>query len=127
MEKHPIEGLMETAMHEIKGMMDVNTIIGDPITSPDGSVIIPVSKVSVGFASGGSDFARKHPKDLFGGGSGAGLTINPIAFLVIRGGNVKLLQLSDTGTTAGQVVSAVPNVIEKISELFSKDKKNNKE
>ena len=127
MEKHPIEGLMETAMHEIKGMMDVNTIIGDPITSPDGSVIIPVSKVSVGFASGGSDFATKHPKDLFGGGSGAGLTINPIAFLVIRGGNVKLLQLSDTGTTAGQVVSAVPNVIEKISELFSKDKKNNKE
>lgn len=127
MEKHPIEGLMETAMHKIREMMDVNTIIGDPITSPDGSVIIPVSKVSVGFASGGSDFATKYPKDLFGGGSGAGLTINPIAFLVISGGNVKLLQLSDTGTTAGQVVSAVPNVIDKISELFSKDKKKTQE
>ncbi|MCH5304431.1 MAG: GerW family sporulation protein, partial [Ruminococcus sp.] len=89
---HPINGLMDTTMDKIKQMVDVNTIIGDPITSPDGTIIIPVSKVSYGFASGGSDFpTKKENKDCFGGGSGAGVTIQPVAFLTVYRGEVKLI------------------------------------
>ena len=110
MSEHPIQGLMATAMQKIREMIDVNTIIGDPITTPDGTTIIPVSKVSFGFASGGSDIPTKTPKETFGGGSGAGISINPIAFLIVSGGDVKLLQLNE--------------VVEKVAALFSKkDKK----
>ena len=124
MSEHPIQGLMSTAMQKIREMIDVNTIIGDPITTPDGTTIIPVSKVSFGFASGGSDLPAKVQKDLFGGGSGAGITINPIAFLVVCGGDVKLLQLNDGDTGAiGKAVEMVPEVIDKFAELFSKKDK----
>ena len=124
MSEHPIQGLMSTAMQKIRVMIDVNTIIGDPITTPDGTTIIPVSKVSFGFASGGSDLPAKVQKDLFGGGSGAGITINPIAFLVVCGGDVKLLQLNDGDTGAvGKAVEMVPEVIDKFAELFSKKDK----
>ncbi|MCI8501042.1 MAG: sporulation protein YtfJ [Oscillospiraceae bacterium] len=127
MSEHPIQGLMSTAMQKIREMIDVNTIIGDPITTPDGTTIIPVSKVSFGFASGGSDLPAKVQKELFGGGSGAGITINPIAFLVVGGGDVKLLQLSDGNTGAvGKAVEMVPDVIDKFSELFSKKDKSSK-
>ena len=86
-QEHPIQGMMGTAMQKIREMIDVNTIIGDPITTPDGTVIIPVSKVSFGFGSGGSDWPNKNTaKDLFGGGAGAGISINPLAFLVISNG-----------------------------------------
>ena len=78
--EHPIGSLMDTTMEKIKEMIDVNTIIGEPITSPDGTLIIPVSKVSYGFAAGGSDLpTKKENKDCFGGGSGAGVTIQPVA------------------------------------------------
>ena len=124
MSEHPIQGLMSTAMQKIREMIDVNTIIGDPITTPDGTTIIPVSKVSFGFASGGSDLPAKVQKDLFGGGSGAGITINPIAFLVVCGGDVKLLQLNDGDTGAvGKAVEMVPEVLDKFAELFSKKDK----
>lgn len=124
MSEHPIQGLMSTAMQKIREMIDVNTIIGDPITTQDGTTIIPVSKVSFGFASGGSDLPAKVQKDLFGGGSGAGITINPIAFLVVCGGDVKLLQLNDGDTGAvGKAVEMVPEVIDKFAELFSKKDK----
>ena len=95
MSDHPIEGLMGTTLEKIKQMVDINTIIGDPITSPDGTVIIPVSKISYGFASGGSDFPTKTQaeKTFFGGGAGAGVSINPVAFITICNGNVKLLQI----------------------------------
>ncbi len=120
-EQHPIQGLMGTAMQKIKEMVDVNTIIGEPISTPDGTVIIPVSKVSFGFASGGSDLPTKQPKDLFGGGSGAGITIQPLAFLVVSGGNVKLLQMDTSDNTADKIVNIVPGVLDKIGELFKKD------
>jgi sporulation protein YtfJ len=121
--EHPIQGLMSTAMQSIKEMVDVNTIIGDAITTPDGTVIIPVSKVSFGFASGGSDFQVKQNSDtaLFGGGSGAGISISPIAFLVVTNGNVKLLQVSDASTTADRLIALVPDVIEKVKEMFKKN------
>ena len=115
---------MSTAMQKIREMIDVNTIIGDPITTPDGTTIIPVSKVSFGFASGGSDLPAKVQKDLFGGGRGAGITINPLAFLVVGGGDVKLLQLSDGDTgAAGKAVEMIPGVIDKLTEVFSKKDK----
>ena len=119
-QEHPIQGMMGTAMQKIREMIDVNTIIGDPITTPDGTVIIPVSKVSFGLGSGGSDWPNKNTaKDLFGGGAGAGISINPLAFLVISNGEVKLLQMSFSSNTADKMVNMVPDVIDKISGLVS--------
>lgn len=123
MNDHPIQGLMDTSMGKIKEMVDVNTIIGDPITTPDGTVIIPVSKVGFGFAAGGSDFPSKQPKDLFGGASGAGVSIQPIAFLVVSNGDVRIIQVDNSENTADRFVSMVPDVIQSVSELF-KGKKN---
>ncbi len=123
MSEHPIQGLMGTAMQGLREMVDVNTIIGDPVTTPDGTVIIPVSKVAFGFGSGGSDFPSKTQKDLFGGGTGGGISIQPLAFLVVSGGDVKLLQMDGSTNTADKMVNLVPEVIDKISELFSKPSK----
>lgn len=127
MSDHPIEGLMGNTMDKIRQMVDVNTIIGDPITCPDGTVIIPVSKVTYGFAAGGSDFPTKAPsqKELFGGGSGAGITISPVAFLAICNGEVKMLQVEPFNSPADRVIGMVPEVVEKVSSLFKKtgDKK----
>ena len=120
MSDHPIESMMNTTMEKIKTMVDASTMIGDPITTPDGTVIIPVSKVSFGFGSGGSDWPNKNTaKDLFGGGAGAGISINPLAFLVISNGEVKLLQMSFSSNTADKMVNMVPDVIDKISGLVS--------
>lgn len=122
MSEHPIEGLMATTMTKIREMVDVNTVIGDPVTAPDGTVIIPVSKVGFGFVAGGSDFPKKNPqsKDLFGGGSGAGISIQPLAFLVIQNGDVKILQMDNSRDSADRMVSMVPDVLQKIGELFPK-------
>ncbi len=124
MSDHPINGLMDTTMNKIKEMVDVNTIIGDPITSPDGTIIIPVSKVSYGFASGGSDFpTKKESKDCFGGGSGAGVSIQPVAFLTVFKGEVKLMPIEKYDNTVDRVVGMVPELVDKVSALFKKDKK----
>lgn len=122
MSEHPIQGLMGTTMEKIREMVDVNTIIGDPITCPDGTVIIPVSKVGFGFAAGGSDWPSKQPKELFGGGSGAGVSIQPLAFLVVSNGDVRILQMDNSENTADRVVGIVPDVIQSIGDLFSKNK-----
>lgn len=122
---HPIEGLMDTTMEKIKQMIDVNTIVGTPITTPDGTTIVPVSKVSYGFASGGSDIPSKNAvnKQVFGGGSGAGVSITPIAFIAVYQGEARVLGIDADNSTADRVVSMVPQVIDKISALFKKDKK----
>ena len=123
MTQHPIQGMMDTSMEKIRQMVDVNTIIGDPITCPDGTTIIPVSKVNFGFAAGGSDWPSKQPKELFGGGSGAGVAIQPIAFLVIANGDVKILRIEGGPTsTVDRIVDAVPGVINTITGLISKSK-----
>lgn len=125
MSEHPIQGMMGTTMEKIREMVDVNTVIGDPITCPDGTVIIPVSKVGFGFAAGGSDWPSKQPKDLFGGGSGAGVSIQPLAFLVVQNGDVRILQM-DSGekNTADRMVGIVPDLVNTISGLIGKkDKK----
>lgn len=123
MNEHPIEGLMDVTLEKIKSMVDSNTIIGNPITTPDGTLILPVSKVSFGFASGGSDFPSKTSKQLFGGGGGAGVSISPIAFLVVRGNTVRMLQLADTSNSIDRAIGMMPDMVDKVADLFGKNKK----
>ena len=91
MSQHPIEGLMDVTLEKIKSMVDSNTIIGNPINMADGTLVLPISKVTFGFASGGADFPSKTTKDLFGGGGGAGVSIQPVAFLVVKDGSVDMV------------------------------------
>lgn len=124
MSEHPIQGLMDTAMSNIKSMVDVNTIVGDPVTTPDGTVIIPISTVSFGFGAGGTQFAAKNDTiapqtPMFGGGCGGGANVKPIAFLVVGGGNIKLLPISDKVTPVDRIIDAVPDVVEKVNGVLS--------
>lgn len=121
--EHPIQGLMGVTMEKIREMVDVNTIIGEPIACGDGVTILPVSKVSYGFASGGSDLPAKVEKDLFGGGSGAGISIHPVAFLVIANGDVKLLQLTVDASTPNALINLVPDLMDKVSSYMKKNGK----
>lgn len=118
-----LEGLMSTSMEKIRELVDVNTIVGNPITSPDGTIIIPVSKVSFGFVSGGSDIPAKVEKDVFAGGSGAGITIKPQAFIVIQtDGNVKMLELGSNGGVLDGIMEGAPDFLNKVKDIFSKKK-----
>lgn len=116
MADHPIEGMMDTTLEKIRQMVDVNSVVGDPITAPDGTVIVPISKVSYGFGSGGSDLPVKDPeKQMFGGGTGAGVTINPVAFLTISNGQVKLLRVDPGNSSVDRIIDLAPDLIDKIS------------
>ena len=129
MEKnHPISDLMATTMQKIREMVDVNTIVGTPIQTGDGVTLIPVSRLSFGFASGGSDFATQDQKpdaeNSFGGGSGAGVNISPVAFLIVRGDNVKLLPVAPpAGSAVDRVVELVPEMFDKVTDYLEKNKK----
>ena len=125
MDNHPIENLMRSTMESIKDMIDVNTIVGDPIESLDGTTIIPISRVCVGFASGGSEFNSLKSSDSsdkypFGGGSGAGVTVRPVAFLVVKKDSIRLLSV-DQQNTYDKIVDTVPQIIDIIKGIF-KDK-----
>ena len=122
MAEHPIQNLMNVTMDKIRQMVDSNTIVGKPITTDDGTTILPVSKVSFGFASAGTDFDGKNAanKDLFGGGSGAGVNIQPVAFLVVKDGCVRI-QLSDGNNTVDRALTMIPELVEKVSALIKKD------
>lgn len=124
MSEHPIENLMTTAMSSLRDMIDVNTIVGDTVEMSDGTVIIPVSKVSFGFASGGSDFVSKYSKfpdskTPFGGGSGAGVNISPIAFLIVKESSVKLLTV-EANRPLDKLMDLAPDAINKIIDITSK-------
>lgn len=133
MSEHPIEGLMQTAMNSIRDMVDVNTIIGEPIETSNNMVIIPISKVCFGFAAGGSEFSgetideyKKKDKEEqvqyrlpFGGGSGAGVSINPVAFLVINNDSIKLMPVSHA-STIDKLMDYIPDVIEKANKIVNK-------
>lgn len=126
-QEHPIQGLMGTAMENIKEMIDVNTIVGDPVETPDGSVVLPISKVGFGFAAGGSEFhiseeEASEPKLPFGGGSGGGVSIQPVAFLVVNAGGVRLLPLDNSTHLYERVLEMAPQAIEKIQKMFQKNK-----
>lgn len=140
MSEHPIEGLMTTAMNSIQDMIDVNTIIGEPIEASNNIVIIPISKVSFGFAAGGSEFKgetideyRKVEKEEqiqyrlpFGGGSGAGVTINPVSFLVIQSNNVKMIPINHS-SSIDKLLDYVPDLIEKTNSIMNKMMSNKKQ
>ena len=117
--EHPVQETMRVTMDEIRGMVDANTIVGQPISCENGTTVIPISKVSFGFASGGSDLPTKVAKDMFGGGGGAGVTITPIAFLVIMPNDVKLLQLSVNASTPNAIVNMVPDVMDKVTGFLA--------
>ena len=125
MSERPIEGLMDTTLEKLKQMVDVNTVIGTPITTPDGATIIPISKVVYGFASGGSEFNSKKPdsQNLFGGGAGAGVTITPLGFISIYNGEVKMLNISAYQDSQDRAVGMIPEIVDKVAGIFKKDKK----
>ena len=121
-QQHPIGDFTSSALNSLRSLVDVNTIVGDPITTAEGVVIIPISKVSFGYASGGSDLPTQNPAELFGGATGGGVTIQPLAFLVISGGDVKLLQMQTAKSTSDRIVNAVPDVLDKVMDFIKKDK-----
>ena len=140
MSDHPIESIMLTAMNSIKDMIDVNTIIGEPIQASNNIEVIPISKVSFGFAAGGSEYNgetvnqyKKQEKDEqieyrlpFGGGSGAGVSLSPVAFLVIQGEVIKLLPVNHTNSL-DKLLDYIPDLFEKISCMMDKSMNNKKE
>ena len=140
MGEHPIESLMNTAMNSIKDMIDVNTIIGEPIQASNNTVIIPISKVGFGFAAGGSEFRgetldeyTKRDKEEqvqyrlpFGGGSGAGVSISPVAFLVVQPNNVKLLPVDHT-SSLDRLLDYVPDILEKLNTTLNKQLQNKRD
>ncbi len=129
MENHPIENLMKSTMENIKEMVDVNTIVGDAVHTSDGAVIIPVSRVSFGFASGGSEFAPRQSESSkfpFGGGSGAGVSIKPVAFVVLKNETIRLLSV-DAQNTYDKIVDTVPQIIDMLKSLAKPKPDENKD
>lgn len=123
MKDQSASGILATAIDKIKDMVDCQTIIGDPIDAGDGIRVIPISKVTYGFASGGSDFPTKTNKELFGGGGGAGVTISPVAFLVIKDGDVSVKYISEGAeNSAERIIGMVPDVVNKVSDVVAKFK-----
>ena len=129
MSDHPIQGLMTTAMENLKEMIDVNTIIGDPVETPDGSVIFTVSKVALDLlqvvvnlcsrgSNGGSQGAEK-PKMPFGGGSGGGVSITPIAFLIVNSQGVKMVHLDESTHLYERILDLAPQAVDKIQQMFT--------
>jgi len=114
-----IKGIMDTTLEKIRTMVDADTIIGEPIVM-EGVTVIPVSKVSFGLATGGSDFAGKGNTPMFGGGSGAGVSITPIAFMVVKDKEVKMLQIYKDESSANKAIGMLPELFEKVSGLFKK-------
>jgi len=117
-----INGIMNITMDKLRGMVDADTIIGTPLTV-DGITLVPVSKVSFGLATGGSDFPSKQGAQLFGGGGGAGVSINPVAFIAISNGNVHMMPIYNEMGTVDKAINMAPELIDKVKSLFSKDKK----
>ncbi|WP_430109033.1 GerW family sporulation protein [Paenibacillus sp. B1-33] len=141
MAEHPIEGLMQAVFNNIKAMVDTNAIVGDPVQTPDGSVILPISRVALGFAAGGSDIRVEERHDRlttdhhephassvygskpFGGGSGGGVYITPIAFLVVGKQGIHVVSLDNQTHLLEKIIDAVPNVCDRINSMFKKQER----
>ena len=132
MANHPIEALMKTTMESLKDMVDVNTIVGDPVETPDGTVIIPISQVSFGFASGGGEYhatktnerigesSENGDKMPFAGGTGAGVSVQPVAFMVVGNGQMKLLSVDQNANMIDNIMSFTPKLLDKIQSMAEK-------
>ncbi len=124
--KNPLKDLMRETMDKVREMADTNTIVGQPITTPDGVTLIPISKISFGFGSGGGDYGKTPAKENFGGGSAAGVKIAPVAFLVIKDGVTRVLPVATPPvSTADRIIDMVPDIMDKAEKYF--DKKNETE
>lgn len=121
MSENSIKNIMDVTMDKLRAMVDANTIIGDPIVV-DGVTLIPVSKVSFGLATGGSDFPSKTQSGLFGGGGGAGVTVSPVAFIAVSDGNVRMMPVYNELSSFDKAMAMAPDVLERAKELFKKDK-----
>lgn len=121
MKDNSLERLVETAMQKIHELADCETVVGKPVYA-DGTTIVPISKVSVGFTSGGSDLPTKGSKDLFGGGTAGGVTLQPLAFITITNGEVKLLQMSVNANKENAIINMIPEVIDKITDFINNKK-----
>ena len=130
MSEQQVNNVLGTAIDKIRDMVDVNTVIGEPIQTADGATIIPISKVTYGFASGGSDFGTKRTesgsKMGFMGGAGAGVSIHPVAFLSVYNGEVKVLQIEPYTSSVDRAIERVPDIVDKFSFLLSKENKDKK-
>ena len=120
MAEKPVQEIMAASLEKIRDLVDSNTVIGSPIHTQDGTTILPISKISFGFVSGGTDFATKTQKDLFGGAASAGGSVTPVGFLVIREGSVKLMQLAEGGATVDRLINMMPEVIDRIEGFVAK-------
>ena len=126
MKNQSAEKILATTIERVRDLVDVSTIVGEPIQVSADITIIPISKVTYGFASGGSDFPSKNNNQLFGGAGGAGVTINPVAFLVLKDGEVTLKHITSNDNAAERFVNMVPEVIDKVSDVVSKVKSGEK-
>ena len=124
MDKRPISELMETTMQKVREMIDANMIIGEPITTVDGITLIPISKLTFGFVGGGSDYSKKQePREAFGGGIGSGVNVIPVAFIVVKGDSIRMLNVSPPASnTLDRVIEAVPELFDKVTDFISKNK-----
>ncbi len=120
-----VQDLMNVTMEKARAMVDVDSVIGSPITTPDGTTIIPITRVSYGFGAGGSDLPSKSqsPNGMFAGGSGIGVTVSPIAFLVIANGNVRVLQIEPYFSSLDRVIATAPDVVDRVTGFIENLKK----
>ena len=122
MSEKAVNSYMGVSMDKIHSLVDANTMMGDPITCGNGTTIIPISKISVGFASGGSDLPTRTSKEYFAGGAGGGMSVKPIGFLIVKNGDVQLMQLTMNADKGNVFLDMLPGLIDKVSCLLSKDK-----
>ena len=116
-----LPNMLENTIQKIRELVDVNSVIGEPITTPDGVTIIPVSKVSVGFGGGGSDFVKN--ENAYGGGVGGGVKVTPICFLIVKDGNVRMMPVAEpANTTADRIVEMVPDTLDKLTAYLDSKK-----
>lgn len=126
MKETPVNKIMESTLERLRDMVDVSTVIGEPMVT-GGVTLIPVSKVSYGFGSGGTDLPSKQPGELFGGGGGGGVTIAPIAFIVIENGKCRMMQINNYTSSADRAIAMIPELVDKVTELLKSDKKDDAE
>ena len=125
---HPLSDMMESTMEKLRGMVDANSVIGEPVILPDGVTILPISKISFGFGGGGGDYVAKSPsasgQNPFGGGVGSGVTVQPVSFLIVKGDSVRMLPVAaPVSNSLDRVIEMLPDLVDKLSEFLKKDKK----
>ena len=125
MKETPVNKIMENTLEKMREMVDVSTIIGEPMVTGD-TTLIPVSKVSYGITSGGTDLPSKQNAELFGGGGGGGITISPVAFIVIQNDKVRMMQIDNYTSSADRAIAMIPELVDQVSKLLSSKNEENK-